>query len=107
MEFSVLLSELLLIVEIIVLIILAYHIWKLENYNKFLLQHLEKLEEHVTVLDNHLEKLDKHVDKLENHSSVMDYHLKTILDYSRIHQMNDEERKDFVKGIENFLEDRE
>lgn len=106
MDFEIFITEALLLVEIIILIFLAIHTIKLENYNKSLFEHLEKLDEHLDILDEHIDKLDGHVDKLDEHSQVMDYHLKTILDHSRIRSMDDEEREEFVEGIEEYLKER-
>lgn len=103
MDYQALLTEALLFVEIIILIFLAVHTIKLENYNKSLFEHLSKLEEHLDILDEHIDKLDGHVDKLDEHSQVMDYHLKTILEHSRVRSMSEDEREEFVEGIEDFL----
>ena len=106
MDFEVLLTEALLFVEIIILVFLAVHTIKLENYNKSLFHHLDKLTEHLDILDEHIDKLDGHIDKLDEHSQVMDYHLQTILDHSRIQSMTEEEREEFVDGLDDYLSER-
>ncbi len=106
MDFELFITEALLLVEIIILIFLAVHTVKLENYNRSLFEHLDKLKEHLEILDEHIDKLDGHVDKLDEHSQVMDYHLKTILDHSRIRSMSEEEIDDFIEGIEDYLKKR-
>ncbi len=107
MDYQQLLSEALLIVEMIILFFLVYHTLKLEEYNESLFKHLEKLEEHISYIDGHVDTLDGHFDKLEEHSSAMDYHLRTIMEHSRIDSMKDQDRQEFMEGIEEYLDERE
>ena len=107
MDIQILISELVLVIETGVLIILAYHIYKLEKNSKFLLNHLNKLDDHITMLNNHISKIEKHVDKLDNHSTVMDYHLKNILDRARIQHMSEKDREELIKGITSREEEEE
>lgn len=105
MDFKILITTALLLTELFILLVFVYHILKLKKTNEALLDHITKLDEHMFKIDDHIDKLDCHIDKVEEHSQIIDNHLKTILDYSQIHQMGEEEKTEFIEGLEESLEE--
>ncbi len=104
MEMSLLISVSVLGIESVVLIILVYHILKLQSFERVLIDHLEKLENHVSVLESHIDKVEKHGNEMNKHSRVMDKHLEKVVKESNINNLPEEEYEDFTNEFEKLLE---